>query len=107
MLPVAKSQDAPGPIGKTVWDVAAELGAIAGPDPSDPATAGARPASNYTAGLTTTALQGKKIAVISNTTAPYPTVVSALQAAGATTTVVTPGTPSPNPASIVSTRVQA
>ena len=41
--------------------------------------------------------------MISNTTAPYPTVLAALQAAGATTTVVTVGTPSPNPPSIVST----
>ena len=78
--------------------------AIAGPDPSDPATAGAPTG----AGLHCRAsrrprLQGKRIAVISSATAPYPAVVSALQAAGATTVVKTIPTPSPNPASIVST----
>ena len=92
MLPVAKSQDSPGPIGQTVSDVAAGLSVLAGPDPSDPATAG-QPATlpSYTEGLTPTALSGKKIAVISSTTAPYPTAVSELGTLGATTTVVTPG----------------
>jgi hypothetical protein len=99
---VAKSQDSPGPIGKTVRDVATSLDAIAGPDPADPATAGA-PSGSFTAGLSTNALQGKRIAVVTTTTAPYPAVVSALQAAGATTTAVTIGTPSPNPPSIVGT----
>jgi amidase len=103
VMPVARSQDSPGPIGKTVTDVAEELDAIAGPDPSDPATSSAPTAPDYVSGLSTSALQGKKIAVISSTTAPYPTVVSALQAAGATTSVVTIPTPSPNPPSIVST----
>ena len=40
VLPVAKSQDSPGPIGKTVTDVATELGVIAGSDSTDPATTG-------------------------------------------------------------------
>ncbi len=41
-MPVAKSQDSPGPIGQTVSDVATALNVLAGPDPSDPATAGSR-----------------------------------------------------------------
>ena len=41
-LPVAKSQDTPGPIGQTVGDVAAALNVLAGPDPSDPATRASR-----------------------------------------------------------------
>lgn len=91
-MPVAKSQDSPGPIGQTVQDVASALNVLAGPDPSDPATAGQpSPLPDYTAGLSTTALEGKKIAVVSSTTAPYPTAVSELGALGATTTVVTPG----------------
>jgi amidase len=91
-MPVAKSQDSPGPIGQTVGDVAAALSVFAGPDPSDPATAGQpSPLPDYTAGLTPTALNGKKIAVVSSTTAPYPTAVSELTTLGATTTVVTPG----------------
>ena len=91
-MPVAKSQDSPGPIGQTVSDVATALNVLAGPDPSDPATqAQPTPVPDYTAGLTPTALSGKKIAVVSNTTAPYPTAVSELTTLGATTTVVTPG----------------
>jgi hypothetical protein len=73
---------------------------MAGPDHGDPPR---RAGADYVSGLSTSALQGKKIAVISNTTAPYPAVVSALQAQGATTSVVTIPTPSPNPPSIVGT----
>ena len=103
VLPVAKSQDSIGPIARTVRDAATLLQATAGPDPADPATVGTPAVPNYTAGLTNSALSGKRVAVISSTTAPYPAVVSALQAAGATTVVKTVGTPSPNPASIVTT----
>ncbi|HEX4482893.1 MAG TPA: amidase family protein, partial [Solirubrobacteraceae bacterium] len=101
VMPVARSQDSPGPIGQTVADVATALGAIAGPDPSDPATAG-QPSTlpSYTAGLSTTALSGKKVAVISSTTAPYPTAVSELTTLGATTKVVTPGAASKTPSVI-------
>jgi Asp-tRNA(Asn)/Glu-tRNA(Gln) amidotransferase A subunit family amidase len=98
---MAKSQDSPGPIGRTVYDVASTLSAVAGADPSDPATAGASP-TDYTARLSTTALQGKRIAVISSTTDPYPAMVSALQARGATVVVRSVGTPSDTP-SIVPT----
>jgi Asp-tRNA(Asn)/Glu-tRNA(Gln) amidotransferase A subunit family amidase len=74
---------------------------MAGPDPSDPATAG-QPSTlpNYTAGLSTTALAGKKVAVISSTTVPYPTAVSELTTLGATTKVVTPGAASKAPSVI-------
>ncbi|GAA4564450.1 amidase family protein [Planotetraspora kaengkrachanensis] len=100
VLPVARSQDAPGPITRTVYDAASTLTAIAGPDRSDPATAGA-PVKDYAKGLSTTALTGKRIAVVASTAAPYPATVSALQALGATTTQVTVGSPSPDPASVV------
>ncbi|MFG1874238.1 amidase family protein [Sphaerisporangium sp. NPDC049003] len=100
VLPVARSQDAPGPITRTVYDAASALTVIAGPDRADPATAGA-PVRNYTEGLSATALRGKKIAVVASTAAPYPAMVTALQSLGATTTQVTPGTPSPDPASVV------
>ncbi len=90
-MPLAKSQDSPGPIGQTVKDVAMALGVLAGPDPADPASeAQPSPVPDYTAGLSTTALSGKKIAVVSSTTAPYPTAVTELGTLGATTTVVTP-----------------
>jgi Asp-tRNA(Asn)/Glu-tRNA(Gln) amidotransferase A subunit family amidase len=91
-MPLAKSQDSPGPIGQTVTDVAMALGVLAGPDPKDPASeAQPNPVPDYMAGLSSTALSGKKIAVVSSTTAPYPTAVSELATLGATTTVVTPG----------------
>ena len=50
-----------------------------------------------------TALSGKRVAVISSTTAPYPTVLTTITGLGATTVVKTIGTPSPDPASIVLT----
>ncbi len=97
ILPVAKSQDSPGPVGQTVTDVATELGILAGPDASDSATA-SQPATlpDYTAGLSSTALSGKSIAVLSTSTtpgsaAPYPTAVSELGTLGASATAVTPG----------------
>jgi len=98
VMPVAKSQDSPGPLTRTVYDAAVALEAIAGPDPADEATSGAPSSPDYLSGLVPTALSGKRVAVISSTTAPYPTVVSAIQALGATTVVKTipaaPATPS-------------
>jgi amidase len=101
VMPVARSQDSPGPLTRTVYDAALALNAMAGTDPTDAAT-GHAPVEDYTAGLSATALQGKRIAVISSTAAPYPSVVSALQAAGAVTTVVSIGAPAPVP-SVVDT----
>jgi amidase len=43
VLPIAESQDTPGPMTRTVADAAALLAVIAGPDPADPATAEAGP----------------------------------------------------------------
>jgi aspartyl-tRNA(Asn)/glutamyl-tRNA(Gln) amidotransferase subunit A len=57
----ASSLDQPGPLGRTVWDVAALLGAIAGPDPHD-LTCAARPVDDYLSGLEGGA-QGLRIGV--------------------------------------------
>ena len=103
VMPVARTQDSPGPITKTVYDAALALQVMAGADPNDPATASAPAAPDYVTGLVPTALAGKRVAVIGSTTAPYPTVVGTLQSLGATTVVTTIGTPSPDPASIVLT----
>jgi amidase len=46
VLPIAASQDTPGPMTRTVADAAALLAVIAGPDPADPATAGAGEAAH-------------------------------------------------------------
>jgi Asp-tRNA(Asn)/Glu-tRNA(Gln) amidotransferase A subunit family amidase len=56
---------------------------------------------DYLAGLTPTALGGKRVAVIDSNAAAYPAAVTAIQGLGATTVVKTIGTPSPDSPSIV------
>jgi Asp-tRNA(Asn)/Glu-tRNA(Gln) amidotransferase A subunit family amidase len=62
ILPLAPDFDVPGPIVRSVRDAATVLGAIAGPDPRDPATAGAAAhipkGGSYASGLRRTALKG-------------------------------------------------
>ena len=96
ILPISATQDTAGPMTRTVADAAAELGAIAGKDPEDPATATAPDTvPNYLAGLSPTALQGKRIGVINNNNAQYTAAVAAIQALGATTVQIpTPTAPS-------------
>jgi amidase len=106
ILPVAKSQDSPGPIARTVYDAALQLQAIAGSDPGDPATVGAPPVPDYLAGLSTSALVGKKVAIVASTVVPYQTAVSTLTLLGAIPVEITLGTPSPNPPSIVLRELQ-
>jgi len=101
VLPAARSQDSPGPITRTVFDAAAVLEVIAGYDPADAGSSPAIIAPDYLSGLVPTALAGKRVAVTDFATAPYPAVVTTLQALGATTVVKAIGTPSPNPPSIV------
>src|SRR3954451_15801346 len=90
IVPISASQDTAGPITKTVADAAAELQAIAGKDPEDPATNGA-PATvpDYLSGLKPDALAGKRIGIINNTNAQYLAAIAAIQALGATTVTVT------------------
>jgi amidase len=97
LMPDSPSQDSPGPIGQTVTDVADALQVMAGRDGHDPASE-TQPSKvpNYTAGLSSSALNGAKISVLSTSTAPgstapYPTVVSELSTLGATPVTVTPG----------------
>ena len=106
VLPVARSQDSPGPIGRTVYDVAAALQTVAGPDAADAATRGAPAVPDYLAGLKPDALNGKRVVVVNSTTAPYPAAIATLQSLGASTSVQTPATPSPNPPSIVSRELE-
>jgi amidase len=65
IIPIAHSQDTPGPMARTVRDAAILLGALAGVDPSDPITAESRGRSrtDYTEGLDTAALRGARIGV--------------------------------------------
>jgi amidase len=91
VLPVAKSQDSPGPIAQTVKDAATELEMLLG----ESGVAG-----KYTAGLKTTALVNKNIAVVA-TAEPskrsaaeqvYVAAENQLNNVGATYSRVTPGT---------------
>ncbi len=58
-MPISASQDTAGPMGRTVTDVAMLLGAMAGVDPADTATAGAAAhvAPDYTKALIARALR--------------------------------------------------
>ncbi|MBE2320459.1 amidase [Solirubrobacter sp. CPCC 204708] len=86
ILPISATQDTAGPMTRSVADAAAELGAIAGKDPEDPATEAAPDTvPDYLAALDPQALAGKRIGVINNTNAQYVAAVAAVQALGATT----------------------
>ncbi len=65
VIPISHSQDTVGPFGRTVADAAVVLGAIAGPDPLDPATEGAESQfpGDYTRFLDPQALRGARIGV--------------------------------------------
>lgn len=62
VVPISHSQDTPGPMARSVRDVAVMLSAIVGADPADPATAAAVP-RDFAAGLSAQALSGMRIAV--------------------------------------------
>src|SRR5699024_7176848 len=65
IVPISHSQDTAGPIARNVTDAAIVLGAIAGSDPRDPATADAdQHATDYTQFLDADALAGKRIGVV-------------------------------------------
>jgi amidase len=66
VVPVSHSQDTPGPMARTVADVAALLTALAGVDERDPATAESRIAPDYTSFLDPDGLRGARIGVARN-----------------------------------------
>lgn len=62
VVPISHSQDTPGPMGRSVRDVALLFSAMIGSDPADPATAQAdEHRRNYAEGLRADALKGKRI----------------------------------------------
>jgi amidase len=65
IIPISASQDTAGPMARTVTDVAIVLGAIAGPDERDPATAASEGKSHrdYTQFLDKDGLRGARIGV--------------------------------------------
>jgi amidase len=62
IVPISHTQDTAGPMCRTVADAAVLLGALAGEDPRDPATRGAR-TRDYAAVLDANALKGARIGV--------------------------------------------
>ena len=63
IVPISHSQDTAGPMGRSVRDVALMLSAMVGPDPADPATAGAQ-VHDYATGLSAGALAGVRVGVL-------------------------------------------
>ena len=68
IVPIAHSQDTAGPMARTVADAAVLLGALAGPDPQDPATLDDRAPSDpdYTRYFDRDGLRGARIGVARN-----------------------------------------
>ena len=66
IVPIAHSQDTAGPMTRTVRDAAIMLGAMAGEDADDPATAGSSSRSDpdYTKYLDASGLRGARIGVV-------------------------------------------
>jgi amidase len=62
MIPISSSQDTPGPMARSVEDVAVLLQAMAGVDPADPACA-ARPREDYRRALSADGLKGARLGV--------------------------------------------
>ncbi len=89
VVPISHSQDTPGPMARSVRDVATMFSAMIAPDPADAATAGAEAYKrDYAAGLSTSALSGLRIGVIrpemtADVAARYEAALDVLKAAGA------------------------
>ena len=91
IIPISETQDTAGPMARTVADAAALLDVIAGTDVRDPATKGARRATNYRESLQRDGLAGKRIGVMRNffgfddrVDALMEDAIKAMEAAGAT-----------------------
>jgi amidase len=79
VIPVSHHQDTPGPMGRSVADVAALLTAIAGSDPKDPATAKADAhKQDYVLALRGASLRGKRLGVLRYAAAPLNPAVNAV-----------------------------
>ncbi len=66
VIPISHSQDTPGPMARTVRDAAILLGALAGVDPQDRATAAGagKGMTDYTSALDLNGLKGARIGVV-------------------------------------------
>jgi len=92
VVPISHSQDTPGPMARSVADVALMLTGMAGSDPADPATLDADAhATDYSAAIAGATLRGKRIGVLRFATGQLPQVddlferaLTAMRAQGAT-----------------------
>ncbi|HVJ01084.1 MAG TPA: amidase [Sphingomonas sp.] len=90
VVPISHSQDTPGPMGRSVKDVALLFSAMIGSDPADAATASAdQHRRNYAEGLSPDALRGKRIGywrpeMPADLSAAFDTALDRLRGAGAT-----------------------
>ena len=91
IIPISATQDTAGPMARSVADAAILLGALAGVDRRDGATARARVAKDYREYLQVDGLQGKRIGVMRNffgfdkrVDALMEQAIEAIEAAGAT-----------------------
>ena len=92
VVPISHTQDTPGPMARSVTDAAILLGAMAGSDPADPATARADGmGKDFTKGLSPDALKGVRIGVMRfaagfhpETDAVFERALDVLRAAGVT-----------------------
>ena len=95
VVPISHSQDTPGPMARSVRDVATLLSAMIAADPADPVTSGAV-ARDYAAGLSTSALSGMRVGVVrpkamsAPLAARFAAALAVLKAAGAVLVEVTP-----------------
>ena len=66
IIPISHTQDTAGPMARTVTDAAILLGALAGVDPDDPATASGagKAVADYASGLDAGALRGAKLGIL-------------------------------------------
>ena len=89
VVPISHSQDTPGPMTRNVRDAALVLGAIAGSDPADPATAEADARrEDYASLLSADSLRGARIGVMRfatgfGTDAAFAAALDTLRAQGA------------------------
>lgn len=96
IVPISQSQDTPGPMGRTVRDVAMVFSAMIASDPDDPATKDAAAhRRDYAAGLSADALKGVRIGVIRKGGQPeldarFGEALEVLKRAGAILVEVTP-----------------
>jgi amidase len=86
VVPISHSQDTPGPMARSVRDVAVMFSAMVGGDPADAAQGVAK---DYAASLSASALSGMRVGVIRPEVAPdlaakYQAALDVLVAAGAT-----------------------